>query len=199
MTAASTPKIIGICGYPGHGKSTAQSFLTHLGVEARDDAEVLRQRVMKEFNLTEQDVYTQEGKLRVVPGIGGEMMTVRKLLGDYGQIYGEQPYGPNYWIDQAITKVREDGVANPVCFASLRRTQAHAVKAVGGLVIAIHDPRKPVSDHYFDAYDREPVDVTIINNESLQSLKWRVLHSVCDYIEPTEEQWGRALADVFRA
>ena len=96
---ATTPKIIGICGYPTHGKSTAQRFLEILGVEARDDAEILRSRVMEEFGLSYEDVTTQEGKLKVVSGIGYKQMTVRQLLGDYGQIYGERPFGPNYWID----------------------------------------------------------------------------------------------------
>jgi dephospho-CoA kinase len=39
------PKMIGICGYPLHGKSTAQRFLSLLGVEPRDDADDSAARV----------------------------------------------------------------------------------------------------------------------------------------------------------
>jgi len=188
VSIAKLPKIIGICGYPGHGKSTAQSFLTTLGVEARDDADILRRRVMAEYNLTYEDVSTQAGKLRVVPGINGEMMTVRQLLGDYGQIYGEEPHGPNYWVEQAIEKLREDRVEHPVSFGSLRRSQPHAVKAVGGFVIAIQDPRKPMSEHYFDEYDYDPIDVTIINDGTVEDLNWLIFQSVVDYLEPSVAQ-----------
>lgn len=188
MLTAKIPKIIGICGYPGHGKSTAQSFLTHLGVEARDDAEVLRRRVMQEYNLTEEDVTTQEGKLRIVQGIGGDLTTIRKLLGDYGQIHGETPHGPNYWVEQAIQKVVDDGVSHPVSFASLRRSQCSAVKDVGGFVIAVHDPSKPISEHHFDQYDYDPIDVMIFNEGSLEDLNWMIFDSVKDYLQPSIAQ-----------
>jgi hypothetical protein len=180
----SLPKIIGLCGYPCHGKSTAQGFLSVLGVEARDDAEMLRRRVMEEFDLTYEDVTTQEGKLRVVRGINGEMMTVRKLLGDYGQLYGEIPHGPNYWIDQAIDQLRTQGVTHPVSFGSLRRSQASSVKQAGGFVIAIQDPRKPMSEHHFDEYDYDHVDVMIFNSGSVEDLYFMILTSVAGYLKP---------------
>jgi hypothetical protein len=188
VSIAKPPKIIGICGYPGHGKSTAQGFLSHLGVEARDDADILRKRVMKEYGLTEHDVTTQEGKLRVVPGINGEMMTVRKLLGDYGQIYGEGLYGPNYWVEQAIDRLLIEKITHPVSFGSLRRSQGQAVKDVGGFVIAIHDPRKPISEYHFDEYDYDPVDVMIFNTGTLEDLNWMIFQSVHEYLEPSVAQ-----------
>lgn len=183
-----TPKIIGICGFPLHGKSTAQRFLSLLGVEARDDAELLRQRVVEEFNLTWEDVTTQEGKARVVSGIGGRQMTVRQLLGDYGQIYGEQLYGPNYWVDEAIRKLREDRVEHPVSFGSLRRSQASAVKDAGGFIIEILDPRKPMSKHYFDEFDRDYVDVTVVNDGTEEDLAFGVLMTVSEYLDVTQAQ-----------
>jgi len=194
------PKIIGLCGYPLHGKSTAQRFLTHLGVEERDDSEALRAQVMERYGLTWEDVNTQTGKRRFVMGLGGETMTVRKLLGDYGQIYGETPYGPNYWVDQAIEQLARETAAGrpltPVSYGSLRRSQATAVKAVGGFVVAIQDPRGPMSTHYFDEYDYDPIDVMVMNDGSMQDLNWSIFKAVTDYLQPTTEQMVCA-ADFF--
>lgn len=185
---AITPKIIGICGYPEHGKSTAQRFLSLLGVEARDDADELRRLVCAEYGLTLEQVTTQEGKAQVVVGIDGQLMTIRQLLGDYGQIHGETPHGPNYWIERAIEKLRDERVEHPVSFGSLRRSQAAAVKAAGGWVIAIQDPRKPMSKHYFDEYDYDPIDVMVMNDGDECDLAWRVFMSVKDYLRPSRAQ-----------
>lgn len=184
----ATPPIIGICGYPTHGKSTAQRFLTALGVEALDDAKALRQRVCNEFGLTWEQVTTQEGKLQVVPGIGGQLMTVRQLLGDYGQIHGEQLHGPNYWVEIAIDDLRAEGITHPVSFGSLRRSQASAVRDAGGFVIAIHDPRKPMSEHYFDEYDYDYLNVMVMNDGDEADLAYSVLMAVSPYLKPTFEQ-----------
>lgn len=188
MSNATPPKIIGICGYPTHGKSTAQRFLTVLGVEARDDADALRRRVMQEYDLTWEDVTTQEGKLKVVAGIDGQMMTIRKLLGDYGQVFGENIHGPNYWIEQAIDQLRNDRVEHPISFGSLRRSQPAAVKAVGGFILAIQDPRKPMSSHHFDEYDYDDVDVMVFNDGDESDLCWSVFQAVVDYLSPSPFQ-----------
>lgn len=180
----TTPKIIGLVGFPTHGKSTAQRYLELLGVEARDDAQVLRERVMREYGLTLEDVTTQEGKRRIVKGIRGKYMSVRQLLGDYGQIYGEAVHGPNYWVELAIEKLRDDRVEHPVSFGSLRRSQPSAVKAAGGFIVEILDPRKPVGPlHYFDEFDRDDVDLTIMNDGTEDDLAVRLLLGVGDYLE----------------
>ncbi len=180
----TTPKIIGLVGFPTHGKSTAQRLLETLGVEARDDAETLRRRVMNEYELTWEDVTTQEGKAKIVAGIGGRQMTVRQLLGDYGQIFGEQPHGPNYWVEDAIEKLREDRVEHPISFGSLRRSQPSAVKAAGGFIVEILDPRKPVGPlHYFDEFDRDDVDVIVVNDGTEADLAVRLMLAVSDYLE----------------
>lgn len=180
----ATPPIIGLVGFPTHGKSTAQRFLTHLGVEARDDAEILRARVMEEYDLSYEDVTTQEGKLKIVPGINGELMTVRKLLGDYGQIFGEELHGPNYWVESAIDSLRFDGVRNPVSFGSLRRSQPRAVKEAGGFILEILDPRKPVGPlHYFDEFDRDDVDCVVVNDSCEKDFALRVMLAVKDYLQ----------------
>lgn len=180
------PQIIGICGFPTHGKSTVQGFLELLGVEARDDGDILRRQVAEEFNLTWEDVSTQEGKMKVVPGLNGEMMTVRKLLGDYGKIL-EAKYGQNYIAYQAIEKLREDRERDksiqPASFGSIRMNQPAAYKEKGGLIIEVLDPRKPGAVHDFDHFDRECVDVQIINDGDISALAFSTYLAVRDYLQ----------------
>lgn len=172
------PRIIGLVGHPLHGKSTAQGFLSHLGIEALDDAYELRRRVCDEFGLTWRQVTTQEGKLEIVEA-WGERMTVRKLLGDYGQIY-EREHGPNYWVDIALEKIR--GTETPVSFGSLRRSQGSAVKACGGLIVEIYNPNKDESEHEFDQYDLRLVDVSVMNDGTLEEFKWNLLSEISPYM-----------------
>ena len=191
MLKPTPPKIIGICGFPCHGKSTAQEFLTHLGVEARDDGDILRRKVAEEFGLTWEDVSTQEGKAKVVPGIDGELMTVRKLLGDYGKVL-EAKHGQNYIAEKAIEALVNDRAQTnsnqAASFGSIRMNQPAAYKAAGGFVIEVLDPRKPTAIHDFDHYDRDYVDVQIINDGDVKDLNWCVFQAVVGYLQPTNEQ-----------
>lgn len=186
------PKIIGICGFPTHGKSTAQRFLEILGVEARDDGDILRTKVAEQFNLTWGDVSTQEGKLKVITGLDGQPTTIRKLLGEYGNVL-EARYGENYIAEEAIRKLISERSAassvQPASFGSIRKSQPSAYKAAGGFIIEVLDPRKPVSPlHNFDEFDRDDVDVIIFNDGDERDLAWRLFLSVVDYLQPTREQ-----------
>lgn len=181
------PKIIGIVGFPTHGKSTAQRFLSSLGVEARDDGDILRTKVAEQFGLTWEDVTTQEGKLKVVPGIDGEPTTIRKLLGDYGKVL-EARHGENIIAEEAIKKLLADRMrersTKPASFGSVRKSQPSAYKNAGGFIMEVLDPRKPVQPlHDFDEFDRDDVDVTVMNDGSEADLALRVLMGACDYLE----------------
>lgn len=188
----STPKIIALVGFPTHGKSTAQRFLELLGVEARDDGDILRKKVAEEFNLTWEDVTTQEGKLKVVPGIDGTPTTVRKLLGDYGKVL-EAKHGQNYIAEQAIAALIEDraraGSTQPASYGSVRMNQPRAYREAGGFVIEILDPRKPVAPlHDFDEFDRDFVNVTVMNDGDESDLAYSVCQAVIGYLQPSTDQ-----------
>jgi hypothetical protein len=183
--------MIGICGYPKHGKSTAQRFLALLGVEARDDAVDLREGAMKEFGLTYEQVTTQEGKAQLCEAFG-QTMTVRQALGDYGQVY-ERKYGPNYWVELAVDRLRAERVQHPISFGSLRRSQASVIKDNGGFVLAINNPDGPKVIHDFDHYDYDYVDNMVMNDSSLMDLATRVLIAVTPYLKIDGETAARAL------
>jgi hypothetical protein len=184
--------VIGICGFPTHGKSTAQRFLELLGVETRDDAEELRRRACKRFNLTWEQVTTQAGKTQMVKAYG-TTMTVRQVLGDFGQEY-ERAFGPNYWVELAVEQLRAERVTHPVSFGSLRRSQPSVIKANGGFVLEILNPDGPMSPHAFDEFDRDDVDVQVINDGSLLDLGSRTLMAVSHYLNITKDHAITAMA-----
>jgi hypothetical protein len=197
---ATTPKIIGLVGFPTHGKSTAQRFLELLGVEARDDGDILRTAVAEKFGLTWEDVSTQEGKLKVVAGMDGQPTTIRKLLGDYGKVL-EATRGENIIAELAVEALLADraraGSTQPASFGSVRKSQPQTYRAHGGIIIEILDPRKPVAPLYdFDEFDRDDVDVTVVNDGDESDLAWNVFLATASYLKPTIEQL-RSLAAYF--
>lgn len=185
------PLMIGICGFPQHGKSTAQRFLSLLGVQPRDDADALRRGAMQHFGLTYEQVTTQAGKTQLCQAFG-HTMTVRQALGDYGQVY-ERRFGPDYWVEQAVEQLRAERVQAPVSFGSLRRSQPSVIKRNGGFIIEILDPKGPPPIHDFDHFDRDDVDVQVINDSSLMGLATRVLIAVTPYLQIDGETAARAL------
>lgn len=181
---SASVKIIGICGYPEHGKSTAQRFLELLSVRSVDDSEPLRRATMERYGLSWEDVSTQEGKKRVIERPDyGDLVTIRQAIGDLGKEY-EKEHGPNYWIERAIASI--DG-SSPVSFGSVRMGQAHAIRAAGGIVLAICDPRRPASQHDFDQFDPAGVDHWIDNDWGLWTLEQRVVRAVARYLEVSAE------------
>lgn len=177
----ATVKIIGICGHPQHGKSTAQRFLEPLGVRPVDDSEPLRRLTMERYGLTWDDVSTQAGKAKVIySGDHRAYITVRQAIGDLGKVY-EAEHGPNYWIERAISAVGGD--SSPVSFGSVRMGQAHAIREAGGWVIALRDPRRPNSTHDFDQYDLDGVDRFVLNDHDLWQLEHRVVEACAEYLD----------------
>lgn len=184
---SASVKIIGICGYPKHGKSTAQGFLERFGVRAIDDSLPLRLLTMERYGLSLEDVTTQEGKAKLVARRDyGDIVQVRQAIGDLGKEY-EYEHGPNYWIERAIEAIDGD---SPVSFGSVRMSQGHAIRAAGGMVIEIFDPRRPTSPHDFDQYDRDAVDARILNNWNLDALETRIVTAAGDYLGVNLNQWA---------
>lgn len=172
-------KIIGLCGHPQHGKTTAQRFLEAAGVRPVDDSEPLRRLTMERYSLSWDAVTTQEGKASLVARPDyGDIVQVRQALGDLGKEY-ETEHGPNYWVERAIATL--DG-SSPVSFGSVRMGQAHAIKAAGGLILGLVDPRRPRSIFDFDQFDTSAIDVVILNDGDLWDLECRVVGHSAAYL-----------------
>lgn len=174
------PKIIGICGFPRHGKTTVQRFLTRIGVAMIDDSASLRRLAMEKYNLTWSDVSTQIGKsLKIYRTEHDDVVTIRQALGDLGAKY-EKEHGQNYWIDAAISPLAS---GQPVSFGSVRMGQSRAIKEAGGFVIAVVDPRQPPSTFAFDQYDMTYVDAVVSNDSDLWALERRAVETCSHYLD----------------
>ncbi|MDX5412778.1 MAG: hypothetical protein LPK02_07000 [Rhodobacterales bacterium] len=181
------PIIVALCGHPGSGKSTVQEILhRRFGLIPFDDGAVLRRHCMELFGLSEEDVSTQEGKKRHTV-IQGKSWENRKIIGEYGNAL-ETLFGPMtvpHWAIKTALEDWEERQTLPECwrplrgypevsgysFGSVRRGQAAAYKAVGGIVIEIRREGLAPSGNIWDEYDQRLITHTFDNVMALHELE----------------------------
>ena len=164
-----------INGRPGVGKSAVQKVLeAQFNIRAVDDGQVIRQHCMELFDLTEEDVTTQDGKRRKIE-IEGAEWEVRKVLGEYGADL-ERTFGSMTVPNVAIRKVRREieeqtvDIGAPIgySFGSCRRDQARAYIDAGDwadvVILEITRPGIELSGNDFDLYDQSLVTHTYYNH-----------------------------------
>lgn len=122
------------------------------------------------FDMTHDDVYTQEGKKRFTD-IQGKMWENRKILGEYGA-FVEKVYGPDvipeYAMRSALKHWREGDahVIDGYSFGSVRRQQGRVYQKHGGVIVEIIRPGIEQSGNIWDMYDQQLVNHTFANNAS---------------------------------
>lgn len=163
------PLLIAICGNPTAGKSEAQKILQReYGIVPFDDGRVLRDIAKQLFELTEEQVTTQAGKLEYVE-IGGREWQVRDILGSLGNIieekFGQQAI-PSVSIRRAFEHWSDNKETTFHCgysFGSVRKTQGKSYRQHDGIVVEIVREGVGPSKYDFDQYDPSYVSLTIRN------------------------------------
>ncbi len=196
------PNLIAICGFPEAGKSAVQRImLEQWGVVSCDDGKFLRDIAKANFGLTDWHVYTQEGKSSSVE-IAGRIWVVRDVLGTIGKAF-EDKFGDEIIGEIACNSI-ETRPGHIYSFGSVRKTQGHAYKRRGGIVIEVVRPGK-AAKYDFDVYDKSVVDFTIQNDNSEDwherlSLAVRAIiepiHKIARGLRPEILQSDRARVDV---
>lgn len=163
-------KLIALCGAPGAGKTEIQKYLTErFEVAANDDGLPMRDFAMRHLGLSEEDVYTAHGKARTVTLPGGEVWTVRNVLGDLGLKLTEL-FGPDVIPAMGYRQAMKlSGKVLAVSFGSVRQSQARFFKSRGAKVIEVIRPGC-VAQNDFDRYDRSYIDVTLYNDGTVEDL-----------------------------
>lgn len=175
---------VALCGPPKSGKSTVQKILWNKwDIKPIDDGRVVRDLVKRAFSLTENDVSTQEGKMKEHPlhGAGGErdIWTNRQLLGKLARGL-ETEFGEFIVPFLTVKEFCEPSMFNRFSFGSVRRNQGWFYKEHGGIVIEIL--REPPSGNDFDLYDQKAIDYTILNDGTFEELENKVVEVLKDIV-----------------
>lgn len=174
------PRLIGICGHPGSGKSEVQRILrAPHGYEAADDGWPLRDIAIRHFGLTMEDVSTLHGKARWTSVTGARIQN-RDILGRIGNAL-EAAFGNQILPWLAVQSLDPDARYS---FGSVRRDQGRVYKALGGAILGVRRPGVGPSEFEFDSFNHDLVDVWIDNDGDLRELKEKVLDALVELRGP---------------
>lgn len=102
--------IIGISGKAGSGKDTAAAQIIKINNSFKyaSFAGSLKRKVAYDFDLSKDDVFTNEGKERKTryKDTNGWSLTVRDLLQQVGSFY--RGINPDYWVERCFKEMHED-------------------------------------------------------------------------------------------
>lgn len=173
-------RIIAICGKPTSGKSEAARILQEkFGAVIVDDGMILRRAAPELFQgVTLNDCLTQEGKRKEVE-VAGKTYSIRKLLGDLGQIL-EDHFGEFFVPDQAMKRIATLPPAPYYVLSACRKRQGHFYRQQGGIVFEM-DRDVPESPHAFDWYDKTACHATIPNRADIPALEVEIAKAMLRY------------------
>ncbi|OFV49736.1 hypothetical protein [Oligella sp. HMSC09E12] len=169
--------LLGFSGKAGSGKDTAESFLRQFKYVKTAFADPLKESCIFKFNLSHNDVYTQEGKKRFVPEWG---LTVREILQKEGTECTKSFWGEDFWCKRWVStynELKEQGFEN-ISVTDVRfDAEAEAILALGGKIIEI--VREGVNDKDTHSSEqglsRHLISHTIPNNRTLADLEVEVI------------------------
>lgn len=167
------PKLIGLLGQAGAGKSTAAAYLEHLHsfehLAFADPIVGMVSALLEEAGAGHQWMTERDHKERPVPELGISYRYAAQTLGDWGRAIR-----PDFWVHVAQRKIKAAATLGAdVVFADVRyRNEADMIRSHGGVLVRVlRDGLPPVREHSSESEGRLiPVDVTIFNNGSTQTL-----------------------------
>jgi len=186
--------IIGLCGDKFHGKDTAADALVNLGGFQRlAFADPLKECAAAAFGRPVADFHNVALKEKPVPGWPD--WTHRKIL----EFLGTEVFRTNFpgiWMKTAISKIKESDRQRFVITDLRFQDEVDAVRALGGKVIRIVNPRvtaTPADPQECETLGLHPsmwqhhmfaLDDEIINDGAVVDLHTRVLSVVRSYGVP---------------
>ena len=124
-------QIIAIAGKKAAGKDLLGAFLMVEGFERFAFGDIIRKRVIRDFGLTEEQVY---GTLKETVDIRWNT-TPRKIMEKYGMFF--RKFDVQYWIKQ-LGKAIEESDAEKIVVTDVRlKAEVEFLKAIGARVIRL--------------------------------------------------------------
>lgn len=156
----SPPRLIALCGNPTSGKTTAAELIGKLyGHRLVDDGLPLRRIAVDYLGLTQDQVFTQAGKLETVK-LNGRDWQVREILGEIGNAFEEKFGGDIIPLMSFATTTPDEHLV----FGSVRREQGLFWRNKGALVLEIVNPLAGPSPYEFDRFNAEHCHGRVIND-----------------------------------
>jgi hypothetical protein len=173
------PRIVGLQGYGGSGKSEVRRILERRGYVARHIKAPIAEmtRVLLGY-VTDDDAYEYtDGPLKraPIPALGNR--TATEIQQELGTAFGRDFISPTIWLDIWARWADEQLEARrPVVQESVRFTnEADAIRARGGVVFEVRRPGVgPVNAHVSEALPAK-ADYVIHNTGDLSVLESRVI------------------------
>ena len=173
------PRVVGLMGYGGAGKSEVAKYLASIGfirTHIKDPLRNMAASLLHDagYNQEEVDSYLDgELKREVIPALRRSGTEVQQFLGSG---FGRDFCHADLWLD--MWKAKADAIlctGGSVVQESVRfPNEAAAIRELGGVVLRVERPGVgPLSDHVSEVPPCEP-DHTIYNNGSITELRAQV-------------------------
>lgn len=192
--------IVGLTGNKGHGKDTVGEYLVaHHGFERESFAAPMKASAAAALGVTVEDLEGWKNNPHAIVCVGlkvedGYMVThteqtIRSYLQHYGtEAHREIPeFGDNVWTDMIVSKiarvVERDGsvVVTDVRFDN----EAAVIRAAGGTIVRVFDPRKDDGGADTHASEQLPeADWTLWNGGTFEQLYAAVRFDLLGNVEP---------------
>lgn len=169
--------LLAFSGRAGSGKDTAAQALKEFYFVNTAFAEALKEACQFKFNLSYNDVNTQEGKQRFIPEWN---MTVREILQIEGTEGTKPTWGEDFWWRRWLmtyNQLKKDGIVN-VSVTDVRfNIEAENILDLGGRVILIKRDSSTATVSHSSEHGISPelISHTIYNNGSIEDLHQQVI------------------------
>lgn len=173
------PRVIGLMGYGGTGKSEVAKALAGMGFTRTHIKQPLRDMAASllasaGYSPAEIDSYLDgELKREVIPALKRTGTEIQQFLGtEFGRDFCYPALWLDLWRARAVAILGDGGkvVQESVRFAN----EAEAIRKLNGVIVRVERPGVgPLSDHVSERPPAEP-DFTIYNNGTLTDLRLQV-------------------------
>ena len=175
--AQARPRVVGLMGYAGSGKSTVANILRerygYKGPHIKAPLAGMARSLLEDFGIRPTMILRYlDGDLKreVIPEIGRSGTEIQQFLGSQ---FGRDFCRPDLWLEcwvrscDAILSAGGRVVQESVRYAN----EADAVRARGGIIVEVRRPGVgPINNHSSESLPTDP-DIVIRNNGTISDLR----------------------------